>query len=121
MTVSPRTGRFSAQRRMNYGGLARVFDSYVRTGRVDLSVRKRGGGGPRPVASALAALDAAWEEEMARRGLAAATREAYGRVTRGHPVVFEQRGSSGLREAWRGPVPALPGSPRDPRANACLV
>jgi hypothetical protein len=59
MTVSPRTGRFSAQRRMNYGRLTRVFDSYVRTGRVDLSVRKRGGGGPRPVASALAALDAA--------------------------------------------------------------
>src|ERR1019366_6826809 len=46
MTVSPRTGRFSAQRRMDYGRLTRVFDSYVRTGRVDLSVRTRGGGGP---------------------------------------------------------------------------
>jgi len=34
MTVSPRTGRFSAQRRMDYGRLTRVFDSYVRTGRV---------------------------------------------------------------------------------------
>src|SRR6266849_1955362 len=43
MTVSPRTGRFSAQRRMDYGRLTRVFDSYVRTGRVDLSVRTRGG------------------------------------------------------------------------------
>ena len=37
MTVSPRTGRFSAQRRMDYGRLTRVFDSYVRTGRADLS------------------------------------------------------------------------------------
>ena len=30
MTVSPRTGRFSAQRRMDYGRLTRVFDSYSR-------------------------------------------------------------------------------------------
>src|ERR1039457_4303177 len=58
MTVSPRTGRFSAQRRMDYGRLTRVFDSYVRTGRVDLSVRTRGGGGPRPASAALAAVGA---------------------------------------------------------------
>jgi len=45
MTVSPRTGRFSAQRRFDYGRLIRVFDTYVRAGRVDLSCRKRGGGG----------------------------------------------------------------------------
>ena len=45
MTVSPRTGRFSAQRRFDYGRLVSVFDSYVRTGRVDLTPRKRGGGG----------------------------------------------------------------------------
>ena len=48
MTTSPRTGRFSAQRRFDYRRLVAVFDSYVQTGRVDLSVRRRGGGGPRP-------------------------------------------------------------------------
>jgi len=48
LTVSPRTGRFSAQRRFDYGRLVVVFDSYVRTGRVDLSVRGRGGGGRGP-------------------------------------------------------------------------
>ena len=48
MTVSPRTGRFSAQRSFDYGRLVSVFDAYVRTGRVDLSCRKRGGGGARP-------------------------------------------------------------------------
>jgi len=47
-TVSLRTGRFSAERRFDYGRLVVVFDSYVRTGRVDLSVCGRGGGGPRP-------------------------------------------------------------------------
>ena len=39
MTTSVRTGRFSAQRRFDYRRLVAVFDSYVQTGRVDLSVR----------------------------------------------------------------------------------
>src|SRR6266702_4624519 len=95
-TISPRTGRFSPQRRLDYRRLSAVFDSYVRTGRVDLSVRGRGGGGPRPACAALAALDAAWEADMAGRGLAAATREAYGRVARGYLVFLEQRGITGL-------------------------
>src|SRR5256884_7345104 len=94
-TISPRTGRFSPQRRLDYRRLTGVFDSYVRTGRVDLPVRGRGGGGPRPACGALAALDAAWEADMAGRGLAAATREAYGRVARGCVVFVEQRGITG--------------------------
>ena len=40
MTVSARTGRFSAQRRFDYGRLVSVFDAYMGTGRVDLSCRK---------------------------------------------------------------------------------
>jgi integrase len=95
-TISSRTGRFSPQRRLDYRRLTGVFDSYVRTGRVDLSVRGRGGGGPRPACAALAALDAGWEADMAGRGLAAATREAYGRVARGYLVFLEQRGITGL-------------------------
>ena len=50
----------------------------MQTGRVDLAVRGRGGGGPRPEGSDFVALDAAWEAEIGRRGLAPATREAYG-------------------------------------------
>ena len=95
-TISPRTGRFSPQRRLDYRRVTGVFDSYVRTGRVDLSVRGRGGGGPRPACAALAALDAGWEADMAGRGLTAATREAYGRVARGYLVFLEQRGITGL-------------------------
>ena len=62
MTVSPRTGRFSAQRRFDYGRLVNVFDTYVRTGRVDLSCRKRGGGadtGERKQCGS----ESAWHEE----------------------------------------------------------
>ncbi|MGV0652244.1 integrase, partial [Mycobacterium kansasii] len=86
MTTSVRTGRFSAQRRFDYRRLVTVFDSYVQTGRVDLAVRGRGGGGPRPVGGDFVALDATWEAEMGRRGLAPATREAYGRVARSYLV-----------------------------------
>ena len=92
MTISPRTGRFSAQRRFDYRRLVGVFDSYVRTGRVDLSVRGRGGGGPRPGVSGFVELDAAWEADMDRRGLAPATRAAYGRVARSYLVFLEERG-----------------------------
>ncbi len=92
MTNSVRTGRFSPQRRFDYRRLVAVFDSYVQTGRVDLAVRGRGGGGPRPESSDFVALDAAWEAEMGRRGLAPATREAYGRVARSYLVFLEARG-----------------------------
>ena len=92
MTTSVRTGRFSPQRRFDYRRLVTVFDSYVQTGRVDLAVRGRGGGGPRPEGSDFVALDAAWEAEMGRRGLAPATREAYGRVARSYLVFLEGRG-----------------------------
>ncbi len=99
MTTSVRTGRFSAQRRFDYRRLVTVFDSYVQTGRVDLAVRGRGGGGPRPGGADFVALDAAWEAEMGGRGLAPATREAYGRVARSYLVFLE---STRDRRARRG-------------------
>jgi hypothetical protein len=105
---------------MDYGRLTRVFDSYVRTGRVDLSVRRRGGGGPRPAHARLAELDAAWEAEMARRGLAAATREAYGRVARGYLVFLEHRGISDLADADGGSVLAFLESLLDRWAKSSL-
>ena len=91
MTTSPRTGRFSAQRRFDYRRLISVFDAFVDTGWVDLSVRKRGGGGPQPTSEAFTALNAAWEADMVDRGLAPATRDAYGRVARGYLTFLESR------------------------------
>jgi site-specific recombinase XerD len=105
MTTSPRTGRFSTQRRFDYGRLVAVFDSYVQTGRVDLSVRKRGGGGRQPASSEFAALMAAWEADMEDRGLASATRAAYGRVARGYLVFLEDHGIAHLDRA--GPASIL--------------
>jgi site-specific recombinase XerD len=99
MTVSPRTGRFSAARRATYRRIVDVFDSYVTTGIVDLSVRGRGGGGPQPAQPAIAALAAAWETDMAGRGLAGETRGSYGRMACGYLVFLEQRGVSDLAGA----------------------
>ena len=45
------------------------------------------------------ALDAAWEADMDARGLAPATRAAYGRVARGYLVFLESRGVHGLDAA----------------------
>ena len=99
MTISARTGRFSAQRRFDYRRLVGVFDGYLATGRVDLSVRKRGGGGRRPVSGEFTTLDAAWEADMDERGLAPATRDAYGRVARGYLTFLESRGTDSLHDA----------------------
>jgi integrase len=107
LTISPRTGRFSAQRRSDYRRLVAVFDSYVLTGRVDLSVRRRGGGGPRPAGHRFVALDASWEAAMADRGLAAATRQAYGRVSRGYLCFLESCGTFDLDAAGGGTVLAF--------------
>jgi integrase len=107
MTISPRTGRFSAQRRFDYGRLVGVFDRYVRTGRVDLSVRGRGGGGPRPRAIGFVELDAAWEADMDCRGLAPNTVAAYGRVARSYLAFLEECGITDLENADGGSVLAF--------------
>jgi len=120
LTVSPRTGRFSAQRRFDYNRLVALFDAYVLTGRVDLAVRKRGGGGPRPGSEHFAALDAAWDQDMAERGLAPATRAAYGRVARGYLVFLEAHGVDGLDGADGASLLAFVESLRDRWARSSL-
>jgi site-specific recombinase XerD len=120
MTISPRTGRFSAQRRFDYSRLVGVFDSYVRTGRVDLSVRGRGGGGPRPGAIEFAMLDVAWEADMGCRGLAPATRAGYGRAARSYLVFLEERGVAHLDEAEGASVLAFLESLLDRWAKSSL-
>ncbi|MGL5827340.1 MAG: tyrosine-type recombinase/integrase [Nocardioides sp.] len=99
LTTSPRTGRFSAQRRFGYGRLVSVFDTYVNTGRVELAVRKRGGGGAQLESAAFTALNSAWEADMDERDLAPATHAAYGRVARGYLVFLETHGVDCLDDA----------------------
>jgi hypothetical protein len=106
-TASPRTGRFSAQRKFDYGRLVGVFDSYVNTGRVELAPRKGGGGGAQPESGAFTELNRAWEADMADRGLASATRTAYGRVARSYLVFLDSHGISCMDSADRASVLAF--------------
>jgi hypothetical protein len=99
MTTSPRTGRFSVQRRFDYSRLAAVFDSYVLTGWVSLAMRSRGGGGAVPQCIDLVTLLSAWSSEMERRGLAAATRSAYDRAARDYLLYLEERGITSFEAA----------------------
>lgn len=98
-TTSPRTGKFSAQRRFDYTRLVSVLDSYLRTGHLALAPRKRGGGGRQPVSDEFIALNAGWEAAMSDRGLAPATREAYGRISRSYLCYLEDRGIVNLDDA----------------------
>jgi integrase len=119
-TVSPRTGQFSAQRRFDFRRLVAVFDAFLNTGEIDLSARSRGGGGARPASRELAALSAAWETEMAERGLAPATRDAYGRVARGYLSFLESRGTDQLDAADGASVLAFLESLSDRWARSSL-
>ena len=88
---------------------------------MDLSVRGRGGGGPRPAQPAMAALAAAWESDMTGRGLAGETRGSYGRMARGYLVFLEQRGVSDLAGADGGSVLAFLASLRGRWANSSMA
>lgn len=99
LTTSPRTGRFSVQRRFGYTRLVALFDALLDTGEVALQPRKRGGGGRFPVSTEFVGLDAAWETEMLERGLADATRDAYGRIARAYLAYLEDDGIVRLEDA----------------------
>ena len=99
MTTSPRTGRFSAQRRFDYGRLATLFDSYVSIGRVSLAMRSRGGGVAVPQCADFVALWEAWSGDMERRGLATATRNSYSRAAGEYLLFLEASGIKSLEAA----------------------
>lgn len=120
LIVSPRTGRFSAQRRFDYNRLVALFDSYVSTGRVELAPRGRGGGGRWPVSEEFTALIANWEADMAEPGLAPATQAAYSRIARGFLVFLEAQGVQVLQDADGASVLAFLESLTDRWARSSL-
>ncbi|WP_286166954.1 tyrosine-type recombinase/integrase [Arthrobacter sp. AQ5-05] len=103
MTTSPRTGRFSNQRRKSYGRLVRLLDSCVLTGSVDLSMMRRGGKST-PHAEEFIRVLADWSVEMGSRNLALNTRNAYDREARGYLLYLESQGICSLRGAGAASV-----------------
>ena len=78
MTISPRSGKYSAQRHFDYGRLVCLFDSYVLTGTVDLSMRPRGLQKEFPNSPEFSGLLDSWSQDMEQRGLAPATQTFFG-------------------------------------------
>jgi integrase len=90
-TTSVKTGGFSRQRYFDRGRCARLADSYLDTGVVDLSVQRR----PRPPDPAcveFASLLAGWEADLAGRGLAESTRRQCRDAARRFLCYAETRG-----------------------------
>ncbi|MET4001702.1 integrase [Arthrobacter sp. UYCu511] len=112
LTTSPRTGKFSVQRCRDYHRLVTVFDSYVLTGRVDLSVRKRGQGRGLPQSQEFATLLSAWSEEIELRGLAAETQNGYVRMALDYLLYLEGIGVRSLQDAEGASVLGFLGSLR---------
>ena len=104
----------------DYRRLVSVFDTYVSTGRVDLSCRKRGGGGTHPESCEFTALAAAWVVNMDGRDLARATRDAYGRVSRAYLGIAAFATVDMMREAVNAATPAINSQPRSgsPRTSS---
>ena len=111
---------FSAQRRFDFRRLVSVFDTYLATGRVDLSCRKRGGGGTHPESCEFTALAAAWNVNIDGRDLARATRDAYGRVSRAYLGIAAFAIVDMMREAVNAATPAINSQPRSgsPRTSS---
>ncbi len=108
MTASPQTGKpFSPLPRADFARLVGVFDSYVLTGQVDLSIKRRSRVRVVPQFQEFAALLNAWSDEMEQRGLAVATRSAYGRAACDYLLYLEAGGMTSLREAGGASVPGF--------------
>jgi hypothetical protein len=99
MTTSPRTGRYSAQRHIDYGRLVWLFDSYLLTGAVDLSMRPRGRQKEKPSSLEFSKLLAAWSEDMVQRGLACSTQDCFGSLACEYLIFLEAAGISSWAEA----------------------
>jgi len=74
-TTSAKTGRFSPERRCMFGRITRLADSYLRSGEIDLSTKKktRSSAVVEPVVASFRLLLDSWDGEMASRGLSAET------------------------------------------------
>ena len=99
LTISPRTGKFSVQRRFDFSRLIHLFNTYLETSTVVLSHRTRGGGGRWPTSPDLADRYTEYETHIRQRGLADATIDDYARATRSYLVFVEDQSITTLDAA----------------------
>lgn len=98
MTTSPKTGKFSIKRKMLYGRLVRLCDSYIETGVVDLSMVKR----KAPIAfesEEFRNVYDCWIQDMEKRNLAQNTKNYYGCLAVKYLHYLENTGVVSLEKA----------------------
>jgi integrase len=104
-TTSPTTGGLVRQRVWDHGRCARLADSYLDAGEVDLSKWRRAK--PVPAGQVFSGLLRAWEADLVDRGLAESTRGQCGDAARRFLLFAEGRAKSGLREVEASDVTAF--------------
>lgn len=97
-TTSPSTGKHSEWREEFFGRIARVCDSLIDTGEVDLSVR-RSARGPALESEELRSAYERWEDELSDSELAAETKRGYLRMAGLFLEFVESVGVTSLPEA----------------------
>lgn len=99
MTTSPKTGEYSSARHFDYGRLVWLFDSYVLTGTVDLSMRPRPRQRQSPSCVEFAGLLETWDRELVQRGLARSTRDCFGALAGEYLLYLEASGINSWQAA----------------------
>jgi len=99
MTTSSKTGKFSKQREYERGRLVRLFDSFIDTGVIDLSVY-----GPKKHKEALTSIEfkrilVSWRVDMEQRELAKSTMDYYGRLANEYLLFLERSDTHTLNDA----------------------
>ena len=99
MTISSKTGRFSNQRMYQHGRLVRLFNSFVDTGFIDLSVYR-----PKKHKETFKSIEfeqilVSWHADMKKRGLAKSTIEYYGRLANEYLLFLERSDTHTLNDA----------------------
>lgn len=120
MTTSPRTGAYSSARHFDYVRLVWLFDSFVLTGTVDLSMRPRPRQRQVPCSPEFTELLASWIQDMTERGLARSTRDCFGALACEYLLYLETEGISTWQAADGASVLGFLQSLRDRWAESSM-
>lgn len=107
MTTNSKTGKFSKQLKYERGRLVRLFDSFVDTGVVDLSIYR-----PKNPRETLKSIEferilVSWHTDMKKRGLAKSTMDYYGCLANEYLLFLERSDTHTLNDAKASTVPGF--------------
>lgn len=120
MTISPRTGRYSAQRYTDYSRLVWLFDSFVLTGTVNVSTRPWGQQRKQPESAEFSGLLASFSQDMGQRGLARSTQNGFGLLACDYLNFLETGGIFSWEDADGASILGFLQSLRDRWADASM-